>query len=81
MSKIKTFKEVAELVEKNPDRLEFVELFMSALEVADERSELEFQVCELNEKLESVVAQAKRVAVAETAQQLTEKKIAEVKEQ
>lgn len=72
MTRLTTFREAAKLVELDPENPDFTELFLAALDLADERSELEFRACELSDKITALVEQMQRVTAAEAAQILTE---------
>ncbi len=72
MAKLTTFKQAAELLEIDPGNPDFVELFLAALALADEQSELEHRTEELAEKIAGLIEQMQLVTAAEVAQRITE---------
>ncbi|WP_370316312.1 hypothetical protein [Sagittula sp.] len=72
MAGFTTFREAAEKFDIDPENPDAIDLFLDALDLADERSELEFRIGELSEKIAGLTEQMRRVAAAEAAQQLTE---------
>ena len=72
MAKLTTFKEAAELLDIDPGNPDFVALFLAALDLADEKSELEYRAEELAEKIAGLIEQMQLVTAAEVAQRITE---------
>ncbi|GGH24610.1 hypothetical protein SAMN05444007_103373 [Cribrihabitans marinus] len=72
MTKLTTFKEAAELVQHDPKNPDYAALFLTAVDLANEQSELEYKVLKLGDALMEIVEQMNKLKAAKAAQRKTE---------